>query len=84
MAGYYAIVRRGREEFIELFYNGPPDDPLDPAWRNMLDFKTLSFREVFNSDDAEVGMIFLVPKGRTVVRFQNQAGEGQDVNYPIR
>lgn len=84
MAGFYAIVKRGREDYIELFYNGPPDDPLDPAYRNMLDFKSLSFREVYNSDDSEIGMIFLVPKGRTVVRFQNQAGEGQDINYTIR
>ncbi len=84
MVGYYAKIRRGRDDYIELFYNGPPDNPLDPGYRNMLDFKTLKFNEVYTQDDSEIGMLFLVPKGRRVVRFQNQNGEGQDVNFEIR
>ena len=84
MVGYYGKVKRRGEDYIELFYNGSPDDPGNPSYAGMLDFKDLNQAEVNDADDAEVGLIFLVPKGHTVVRVENQTGQGGEVNIPTR
>lgn len=80
LAGYYAIVKRGNEEYIELFFNGDPDDPYDPAYRGMLDFKNINRRDIAEQDDAQVGLLFVVRPGVRVKRIENQGGDGVDVN----
>lgn len=82
LCGYYAVVRRGGEEFIELFYNGDPADPADPGFRSMLDFKDLKANEV-NGEDSEIGLYFHVRRGRTILRIENQRGDGGDVRIRV-
>lgn len=81
--GYYAIVQRGNEQRFELFFNGPPDNPLDGSFRHMLDFKDIEKNELNDAENTEIGLIFLVKPGVRIQRIQNQAGDGGDVSIPI-
>jgi len=73
LCGYYAIVQRRGQAYIELFYAGEPDSP---AYRGMLDFKEIKASELTASDDVVLGLLFLVPPGRSVLAVENQAGQG--------
>lgn len=73
LCGYFAIVKRGGKAYIELFYTGEPDSP---AYRGMLDFKEIKPSELTGSDDSELGLLFFIPPGRSVLGVENQAGEG--------
>ncbi len=79
MAGYFAIVKRNNQDYIELFYNGDPDDPWDPSYKSMLDFKEIDRHEINDQDDAILCLIFVVPNGTEIRSVKNQAGEGVDV-----
>ncbi|GMU84569.1 MAG: hypothetical protein AMXMBFR47_44380 [Planctomycetota bacterium] len=83
LAGYYAIVKRGNNEYVELFFNGPESDPLDGSFRQMLDFKEVKRNELNDQDDSVICLIFLVDPGVRILRIQNQAGDGGDVSIPI-
>jgi hypothetical protein len=73
LCGYYAIVKRGGNAYIELFYTGEPDSA---GYRGMLDFKEIKASELTGSDDAELGLLFFIPPGRSVLGIENQAGQG--------
>ncbi|MBU0640364.1 MAG: CvpA family protein [Planctomycetes bacterium] len=75
LVGYYGLVQRGADNYIELFYTGQAEDP---AFRGMLDFQHIQPQELTSSSNAVVGLFFLVPPGKTIVRIQNQAGAGFD------
>ena len=79
MAGYYAVVTRGNERYIEIYYTGA-DTPESAANRSMLDFRNIERNELNDLEDSEIGMLFLVPPNRSLVRLENQAGEGGDIN----
>ncbi len=80
LVGYYAIVNRGRGgEYIELFYAGGPDDPLNVSYNRMLDFKEFKRNEINDLDDTIVGLLFLVPPDMEFRRVENQTGEGGDI-----
>ncbi len=80
MAGYFGIVKRNNQEYIELFFNGDPDDPWDPAYKSMLDFKEIDRHELNDQDDAILCLIFVVPNGTEIRAIKNQAGEGMDIS----
>ncbi len=82
MSGYYAVVTRGQDQYIELFLNGPADDPLDPAFKGMLDFKDLKGSEL-DRDDTEICLMFIVKYGRTILRIENQTNDGGDVKIQV-
>ena len=76
LAGYFAIVPRSRgSTYLELFFAGGSDDPLSMTFRGMLDFKHIEPREL-TQEEAELGLIFLVPRGKTIRAITNQAGDG--------
>ncbi|GEM_PF-1455602 len=79
LAGYFAIVKRNNQDYIELFFNGDPDDPWDPSYKHMLDFKEIDRHEINDQDDAILGLIFVVPDGTKIRAIKNQAGEGVDI-----
>lgn len=79
LSGYYAIVKRGNNEYIEYFFNGPEDDPLDGSYRGLLDFKEIKQNELNDADDATIGLIFITKPGVIITRIQNQAKDGGDV-----
>lgn len=71
LAGYYALVKRDGQDFVELYYATD-----DPAFRHMLDFKTEGIRrDLQNQDDAVLGLIFLVPPGTCITGVQTQGGK---------
>lgn len=80
LAGYYAIVKRSRGEFIELFYAGDPDDPAAISATHMLDFKSVDRQEINDRDGTTIGLLFLVPPNTEFVRIQNQAGDGAELS----
>ncbi len=84
LAGYYAIVKRNNQEYIELFFNGDPDDPGDPTYRHMLDFKEIDRREISEQDDAIVGLIFVVPVGSEIRAIKTQSGEEIKIKIHVR
>jgi len=84
LVGYYAIVKRGRGEYIELFFAGGPDVPESAGFRGMLDFKQLERSEVNDQDDTVIGLLFLVPPGTEFRRVENQAGDGGDIRLTSR
>lgn len=77
LAGYYAIIKRNGRDYIELYYSG---EQRPTTFRSMLDFKTIKPEELTGSDDVLLGLIFLVPPGRTIVSVQNQNGQGVDMS----
>jgi hypothetical protein len=84
LAGYYAIIHRRDDEYIELFFTGDPDSPMAVSYNHMLDFRSLERNEINDQEDSEIGLLFLVPPGAKIVRVQNQKGEGGDVNITMR
>lgn len=75
LCGYYAIVKRDGEDYIELFY---APDPGAVNYQNRLDFQTTGLRGMLkNQADAYVGLIFLVDPGACVNRIQTQGGRGR-------
>ena len=79
LAGYFAIVKRSRDEYLELFYSGEPTGATGST-NAMLDFKELKRDEIYDGEDTVIGMLFLVPDGTELRRLENQAGEGADIN----
>lgn len=72
LAGYYAIVEREGEQFIELFYTPDPDGS---GFRGVLDFKTTGVRKnLQDQDGAVLGLLFLVPPGAEIVAVGSQGG----------
>jgi hypothetical protein len=72
LAGYYAIVPRDGKDYFELFITGQPNDP---AFRGMLDFKSIKNAEL-RDPQAVIGLLFYVSPTQTIVRVQNQTGNG--------
>lgn len=83
LVGYYAVINRGRDQFIEIFYAGGDDDPQSAANRAMLDFRSIERNEINDQEEAIICMIFLVPPNRTLVRVVNQSGEGAEINIQV-
>ncbi len=76
LAGYYAIVPRGGDQYVELFFS---PDPVGEGFRGMLDFRDDGLRrELQDQDEASLGLLFLVPPGKKIVSVQNQGGGGVD------
>lgn len=76
LSGYYGLARRGNEDFLEFQF-----DPEGTASRMMLDFKELRTKDMIDgSQDATVGLIFVVPPGTTFTRIENQARKKVDVS----
>ena len=68
--GYYAIVKKGGQDYVELVF--VPDDL---SFRGMLDFKEGGLRnDLQDQEEAVLGLIFLVPPGRGVVAVRSQGG----------
>jgi len=82
LVGYYAIVKRGRNQFVELFYNGAPDDPADPSFRYMLDFKSVNRKEL-DAPDAEVGLLFLIDRGDVRITKLEIGNKEYDAQFSI-
>ncbi len=70
LAGYYAIVKRDGKDFVELYFS---PDPEGTGSRGMVDLKEVKFNEL-EHDDSILGLIFLVPPGKTIVAVQSQGG----------
>jgi len=76
LVGYFAIVPRSRgKTYLELFFAGGPDDPLSMTFRGMLDFRHIEPKEL-TQEEAELGLLFLVPLGKTIRGITNQKGDG--------
>ena len=72
LAGYYAIVEREGQPFVELFYT---PDPEGTGFRGQLDFKTSGVRKALqDQDDAVLGLLFLVAPGSEIVAVGSQGG----------
>jgi hypothetical protein len=84
LAGYYAIIERNGEEYMELFYAGDPDDPQAVAFRGMLDFQAVQRSELNDQEDAVIGLLFLVPPNKQFVKVENQTGDGGDISIRSR
>jgi len=72
--GYWAVVKRGNSEYVEMFFNGPKDDQLDPSFRGMLDFKDVT-RQELNKDDTIITLVFLVNQGAQITKIKAGANE---------
>ncbi|TWT45896.1 hypothetical protein RAS1_23320 [Phycisphaerae bacterium RAS1] len=72
LAGYIAVVKRNREDFMELFFT---PNPAESGFRSMLDMKAVTPREL-EDDEAKLILIFVVNPGCTIYRVENQAGQG--------
>lgn len=78
LAGYYGMVKRGGQDFFEMYLAPEADDPTN---RGMLDFKQIRGPELRDGFDSEIGLFFYVPPGTTIVRVVNQTGGGVDVAF---
>jgi membrane protease YdiL (CAAX protease family) len=81
LAGYYAIVKREGQEFIEFFFT---PDPTGSGYNGLLNFKTDGIRRALrDQDDAVLGLIFVVPCGKSIVVITSQSGR-IEFGKPIR
>jgi hypothetical protein len=78
LCGYYAIVQRDGRDYIELYITGEPNAP---GFRQMLDFKFVSNREL-RDEEAIIGLLFYVEPGVFIARVQNQMGQGVAFESP--
>jgi hypothetical protein len=70
LVGYYAIVKKGDQDYVELVYL-----PDDLSFRGMLDFKDTSVRKALQDQDSAVlGLLFLVPPGKGIAAVGSQGG----------
>lgn len=78
LVGYYGIVERDGEDFIEVFYvGGAPDSPQAIGYRQMLDFKEIDGRELNSSrSNARLGLLFIVPAEVRIESVHTQTGAG--------
>jgi hypothetical protein len=80
LIGYYALVKRDGQPYIELAYL-----PDDASFRGMLDFKTSGIKkDLQDQDDAILGMLFAVPAGRKITAISSQAGRNELPNGGIQ
>lgn len=81
LAGYWVKIKRGNNDYYEIFYNGDPENnPPNPTYNSMIDVKAVEQKELRDQDDAEICLLFLTSPGVTVRRVENQKGEGGDVS----
>ncbi len=84
LIGYYGIVKRSGEEFIELYYSGLPGTPEYTAFRGALDWKEIRGPELTSSSaDAVVGLLFQVPSGTRIVSIETQGGALRDLDFRV-
>jgi len=62
LAGYYALIQRDGREYIELFFT---PDPEAEGFNGMLRFSDDTRRDLRNQDDAILGLLFVVPPGKS-------------------
>lgn len=81
LSGYYAIVKRGGNDYIELFYSGaPPGEPT--GYNHMLNFSNITSAEL-QADDTVLGLLFVVKAGEVVTGVSNQQDQGvSGFRYP--
>lgn len=83
LAGAFAIVTRGNNEFVEVYYSGQsPDAPDAAANRSMLDFNEVE-RQELNQAGTKLGLIFIVKEGVEIRKLKIGPDE-IDVNYRVR
>ena len=82
LAGYAGIVQRNGEDFLETYYNGPPDAPFNAGYACMLDFKQIDRHEL-NDPSTRIYLLFLVPVGAEIYYVQNQTGEGEFLKIKV-
>ncbi len=75
LMGYYAVVTREGEEYVEMFLVNHDDEAEVTAFRSQLDFQEIKLNEL-QADDARLGLLFFVPKGKCITKISNQAGQG--------
>lgn len=78
LIGYYAIIKRNGEEYVEIRMSNPGD----ADFRQMLDFKNVTRNDLTGPEDAIVGLIFQVAPGKSINKISNQTGAGVEVNPP--
>lgn len=71
LAGYWAIVTRRDQEYIEVYTIG---EPTHPGYDSRLDFNSVRRRDL-REPDAKLGLIFFVPPGKTIVKIQTSTGQ---------
>lgn len=52
LAGYWVKIKRGNNEYYEIFYNGSPDNKVNPTYNWMIDLKDVEQKELRDQDDA--------------------------------
>ena len=73
LAGYYALIKKDGQDYIELFFTPNPEES---GFRGMLEFKTPGIKTALQDQpDAVLGLIFVVPPGKGIVAVTSQAGK---------
>jgi hypothetical protein len=81
LTGYWAVANRKDGGYLELFYNGDPDEPTNPGYSCMLDFKVLQRPDINDRNNTVLYLLFLVPADAEIKRIENQVGDGDDVDF---
>ncbi|MBN2445825.1 MAG: hypothetical protein JXO22_03825 [Phycisphaerae bacterium] len=76
LAGYYGVVPRGGEPYIELYYVGGPDTPEAMSFRGMLDFTEIKDELRRRPSEAQIGLLFHIPSRTHIVKIVNQNNAG--------
>lgn len=74
LAGYYALVKREGQDYIELFF---APNPGEVGFNGMLDVSQETRTALRQQDDAILGLIYVVPKGACITSIQSQGGKSE-------
>lgn len=76
LAGFYAIVQRDGQPYVELFFT---PDPESVGFRGQLEVDQATRRALRDQDDAVLGLLFVVPKGACIKEIDPG---GRPVTFP--
>lgn len=78
LAGYYGIIKRGEQTYIELYYYPNEDDRMQatPRFDGGLRWEFSGMNAALGEqEDAVFGLLFLLPPGTSITKIRSQGGE---------
>jgi hypothetical protein len=75
LMGFYGVVRRENADFVEIFLIDVEDEAAVASNRAQLNFQSINLPEL-EQDEALLGLLFAVPRGKCIVKVETQAGQG--------
>ncbi len=82
LAGYYALVKKNGQDYIEFFFTPRPQEV---GFRGMVELDPDTRKLLRDQADAVLGLIYVVPPGTCIYAIESQGGRNElGVDYCVR